>query len=79
MRSTDGKTVINQAQWSDRSQFESLFTDAEFLSRYSRLKETGTWEYHLYNVAEYITLKLPYKRPAGATTGRRGGAQAAFV
>ncbi len=55
MKSTDGKTVINQAQWSDRSQFESLFTDNEFLSRYSRLKEIGTWEYHLYSVAEYIT------------------------
>ena len=39
MKSTDGKTVINQAQWSDRGQFESLFIDEEFLSRYSRLKE----------------------------------------
>ena len=55
MKSTDGKTVINQAQWSDRGQFESLFIDEEFLSRYSRLKETGTWEYHLYTVAAYIT------------------------
>ncbi|HJH21739.1 antibiotic biosynthesis monooxygenase [Pseudomonas lactis] len=55
MKSTDGKTVINQAQWSDRGQFESLFIDEEFLSRYSRLKETGTWEYHLYTVATYIT------------------------
>ncbi|KEZ74382.1 antibiotic biosynthesis monooxygenase [Pseudomonas syringae] len=62
MKSTDGKTVINQAQWSDRSQFESLFTDAEFLSRYSRLKETGTWEYHLYNVAEYITPEIALQK-----------------
>ncbi|KPC58343.1 MULTISPECIES: antibiotic biosynthesis monooxygenase [Pseudomonas] len=62
MKSTDGKTVINQAQWSDRSQFESLFTDEEFLSRYSRLKETGTWEYHLYNVAEYITPEIALQK-----------------
>ncbi|ALD96750.1 antibiotic biosynthesis monooxygenase [Pseudomonas syringae UMAF0158] len=62
MKSTDGKTVINQAQWSDRSQFESLFTDKEFLSRYSRLKETGTWEYHLYNVAEYITPEIALQK-----------------
>ncbi len=52
MKSTDGKTVINQAQWSDRSQFELLFIDKEFLLRYSRLKETGTWEYHLYGNSE---------------------------
>ncbi|SDX56409.1 Antibiotic biosynthesis monooxygenase [Pseudomonas syringae] len=55
MKSTDGKTVINQAQWSDQKQFESLFQDEEFLSRYRRLEEAGTWEYHLYGVAEYIT------------------------
>ncbi|MCQ9390549.1 antibiotic biosynthesis monooxygenase [Pseudomonas viridiflava] len=55
MQSLDGKTVINQAQWSDQAQFESLFNDQEFLSRYSKLKETGTWEYHLYSVKEYIT------------------------
>lgn len=62
MKSTDGKTVINQAQWSDRSQFESLFIDKEFLLRYSRLKETGTWEYHLYNVAEYITPEIALQK-----------------
>lgn len=55
MKSTDGKTVINQAQWTNKDQFESLFNDDQFLALYSRLKETGTWEYHLYNVAEYIT------------------------
>ncbi|KMY04790.1 antibiotic biosynthesis monooxygenase [Pseudomonas syringae KCTC 12500] len=79
MRSIDGKTVINQAQWSDRSQFESLFTDAEFLLRYSRLKETGTWEYHLYNVAEYITPEIAFRRPAEPLPAEEGGAQAAFV
>lgn len=55
MQSIDGKTVINQAQWSDQAQFESLFNDEEFLSRYSQLKDVGTWEYHLYTVQEYIT------------------------
>lgn len=55
MKSIDGKTVINQAQWEDRAEFESLFQDQHFLSLYSKLKECGTWEYHLYTVAEYIT------------------------
>ncbi|QPL46925.1 antibiotic biosynthesis monooxygenase [Halomonas sp. A40-4] len=53
-KSIDGKTVINQAQWSSKEEFESLFEDSEFLSRYSRLKETGTWEFHLYNVTDFI-------------------------
>lgn len=53
-KSIDGQTVINQAQWSSREEFESLFEDSEFLSRYSRLKETGTWEFHLYNVTDFI-------------------------
>ena len=59
MKSTDGKTVINQAQWTNRDEFESLFNDQEFLSRYTKLHETGKWEYHLYNVAEYITPVRP--------------------
>ncbi|MGE7958914.1 antibiotic biosynthesis monooxygenase family protein [Pseudomonas sp. NPDC089530] len=53
-KSIDGKTVINQAQWSSKEEFDSLFSDEQFMSRYSRLKETGTWEFHLYNVNDYI-------------------------
>ncbi|TNL09706.1 antibiotic biosynthesis monooxygenase [Kosakonia cowanii] len=55
MKSLDGKTVINQAQWGDRAEFESIFEDQNFLSLYSQLKKAGTWEYHVYTVAEYIT------------------------
>lgn len=53
-KSVDGKTVINQAQWSSKEEFDSLFSDEKFLSRYNRLKETGTWEFHLYKVNDYI-------------------------
>ncbi|MCB2252615.1 antibiotic biosynthesis monooxygenase [Pseudomonas chlororaphis] len=53
-KSIDGKTVINQAQWSSKEEFDSLFSDEQFMSRYSRLKETGTWEFHLYKVNDYI-------------------------
>ncbi|MCU1751223.1 antibiotic biosynthesis monooxygenase family protein [Pseudomonas sp. 6D_7.1_Bac1] len=53
-KSIDGKTVINQAQWSSKEDFDSLFCDEQFLSRYNRLKETGTWEFHLYKVNDYI-------------------------
>ncbi|WP_167012402.1 antibiotic biosynthesis monooxygenase family protein [Candidatus Pantoea multigeneris] len=63
LKSVDGKTVINQAQWSSRSAFEKLFSDEDFLSRYSQLKETGTWEYHLYKVDEYIQLKASAGEP----------------
>ncbi|KWE45949.1 antibiotic biosynthesis monooxygenase [Burkholderia ubonensis] len=54
-KSVDGKTVINQAKWTSKAEFDQLFTDPEFLSRYNGLKETGTWEYHLYQVTDLIT------------------------
>jgi hypothetical protein len=54
LKSIDGKTVINQAMWHDQAEFESLFEDCEFNSRYLRLKETGSWEFHLYRVTDYI-------------------------
>ncbi|WP_431819847.1 antibiotic biosynthesis monooxygenase [Burkholderia sp. F1] len=54
-KSVDGKTVINQAKWTSKAAFDTLFTDPEFLSRYNGLKETGTWEYHLYQVTDLIT------------------------
>jgi hypothetical protein len=54
LKSIDGKTVINQALWHDQAEFESLFEDCEFNSRYLRLKETGSWEFHLYRVTDYI-------------------------
>ncbi|HDS1754481.1 antibiotic biosynthesis monooxygenase [Pseudomonas sp. M5] len=57
-KSVDGKTVINQAQWKSRAEFESLFEDQQFLDRYLKLKETGTWEYHLYQVSDYIPAAL---------------------
>lgn len=57
-KSLDGKTVINQAQWSSRDAFDSLFHDEAFMSRYSGLKETGTWEFHLYQVSDFIPQAL---------------------
>lgn len=57
-KSLDGKTVINQAQWSSKDAFDSLFHDEAFMSRYSGLKETGTWEFHLYQVSDFIPLAL---------------------
>lgn len=54
LKSTDGKTVVNQAVWRSREEFDSLFADEEFLKRYSRLRETGTWEYHTYEVSDLI-------------------------
>ncbi|MHA6196094.1 antibiotic biosynthesis monooxygenase family protein [Pseudomonas wadenswilerensis] len=57
-KSLDGKTVINQAQWSSQEAFDSLFHDEAFLSRYTGLKETGTWEFHLYQVSDYIPQAL---------------------
>ncbi|CAB3751387.1 antibiotic biosynthesis monooxygenase [Burkholderia sp. MSh2] len=54
-KSVDGKTVINQAKWTSKAAFDQLFTDPEFLSRYNGLKETGTWEFHLYQVTDLIT------------------------
>lgn len=54
-KSVDGKTVINQAKWTSKAAFDRLFTDPEFLSRYNGLKETGTWEYHLYENTDLIT------------------------
>jgi len=63
-KSIDGKTVINQAQWSSKEEFDSLFSDEQFMSRYSRLKETGTWEFHLYQVSDYIPSALA---PVAAT------------
>lgn len=54
LKSTDGKTVINQAAWRSQEEFEALFTDEEFLKRYGRLGETGTWEYHTYEVSDLI-------------------------
>lgn len=52
--SIDGKTVVNQAQWGSKDEFDSLFQDPEFMARYSKLKETGTWEFHLYQVSDFI-------------------------
>jgi hypothetical protein len=57
-KSLDGKTVINQAQWSSKDAFDSLFHDESFMSRYSGLKETGTWEFHLYQVSDFIPQAL---------------------
>ncbi|MGN8273598.1 antibiotic biosynthesis monooxygenase family protein [Pseudomonas sp. SMV71] len=57
-KSLDGKTVINQAQWSSKDAFDSLFHDEAFMSRYSGLKETGTWEFHLYQVSDFIPQAL---------------------
>ena len=57
-KSIDGKTVINQAQWTSQDAFDSLFHDEEFLSRYNGLKNTGTWEFHLYHVSDYIPQAL---------------------
>lgn len=57
-KSLDGKTVINQAQWSSKDAFDSLFHDEAFMSRYSGLKETGTWEFHLYQVNDFIPQAL---------------------
>lgn len=54
LKSIDGKTVINQALWHNQAEFESLFEDDEFNSRYLRLKETGSWEFHLYRVTDDI-------------------------
>jgi hypothetical protein len=54
-KSFDGKTVINQAMWKSKSEFDKLFLDPEFLSRYNGLKATGTWEFHLYDVTDIIT------------------------
>jgi hypothetical protein len=53
-KSIDGETVVNQAQWTSKEEFESLFDDPEFLSRYNKLKETGTWEFHLYQLSDLI-------------------------
>lgn len=57
-KSIDGKTVINQALWRDQAEFESLFEDDEFNRRYLQLKETGSWEFHLYRVTDYIPSAL---------------------
>lgn len=57
-KSLDGKTVINQAQWSSKDAFDSLFQDESFMSRYSGLKDTGTWEFHLYQVSDFIPQAL---------------------
>lgn len=62
-KSLDGKTVINQAQWSSKDAFDSLFQDEAFLSRYSGLKETGTWEFHLYQVTDFIPQALTETLP----------------
>lgn len=62
-RSLDGQTVINQALWKSREEFETLFSDEEFLRRYNGLKEAGTWEYHLYEVTDLI---VPDKTAAPA-------------
>ncbi|MEI2387387.1 antibiotic biosynthesis monooxygenase [Breoghania sp. JC706] len=53
-RSLDGATVINQALWKSRDEFETLFSDEEFLKRYNGLREAGTWEYHLYELSDLI-------------------------
>lgn len=57
-QSIDGKTVINQALWRNQEEFESLFQDEEFNRRYLRLKDTGSWEFHLYRVTDYIPSNL---------------------
>ncbi|MFP3496494.1 antibiotic biosynthesis monooxygenase [Pseudomonas sp. SIMBA_059] len=57
-KSLDGKTVINQAQWTSKDAFDSLFQDESFMSRYSGLKDTGTWEFHLYQVSDFIPQAL---------------------
>ncbi|NUT85151.1 antibiotic biosynthesis monooxygenase [Pseudomonas corrugata] len=57
-KSLDGKTVINQAQWTSKEAFDSLFQDESFMSRYSGLKDTGTWEFHLYQVSDFIPQTL---------------------
>ncbi len=63
-RSIDGKTVINQALWTNQAEFESLFSDQSFLDRYSGLKETGVWEFHLYRVSDIIRpLDLSTEQP----------------
>lgn len=54
-KSVDGKTVVNQAKWHSKQEFDSLFEDPEFLARYNKLKETGHWEFHLYQVTDLIT------------------------
>ncbi|WP_199154438.1 antibiotic biosynthesis monooxygenase [Chromobacterium sp. ASV23] len=57
-KSVDGKTVINQAKWLSQAEFETLFQDGEFLSRYNKLKEAGIWEYHLYQVTDHIPSQI---------------------
>ncbi|MBF8781979.1 antibiotic biosynthesis monooxygenase family protein [Pseudomonas fulva] len=70
-KSSDGKTVINQAQWSSRAEFESLFQDPEFLGRYNGLKQYGSWEYHLYTVEHFIPA-APVLTTNGALPLERG-------
>jgi hypothetical protein len=57
-RSLDGKVVINQALWTSREEFESIFNDSHFLERYNGLRETGTWEFHVYEVSDIILPRL---------------------
>lgn len=54
-KSVDEKTVVNQAKWNSKAEFDKLFADPEFLSRYNGLKATGTWEFHLYGITDLIT------------------------
>ncbi|MCO6179427.1 antibiotic biosynthesis monooxygenase [Ciceribacter sp. RN22] len=64
-RSTDGKTVINHALWRNEEDFKSIFSDQEFLDRYNGLKETGTWEFHLYTLSDVF---LPAQAEGTETT-----------